>query len=673
VTVTLASAAGAVLAVVPAAAASAGAGDVCDAACYDAGFLAGVGTSSCCAAPSCPMGCAIGSAVGSLAACNAQCRNATGCAYNVPGTALELSMCDACIDGCPGKGDCEAGCALRFAAPAPVAWKALLPSQAAGTAAVLTAACANCAAGAAAATTLAGVVFGSVFYCSGQSNAALGAQYTYAYDDVVAEVGAGALDAIRFFQFGGMSAQNAASSPVYATTALTYPTWPWQNLSAALAVGSGFSSLKNVPATCLYFVRALVKEGFPGPIGFIANAVGGTTLAAWADASVLDACPNSTDTASAAPPTVLFNGMAAPLFNTSITGWVYYQGENDCGGVMGNSEAGYGYGCALPKLVARYRAAWSVEPGTTPADAPFGIVTLAANTNEGSGQRVAGMRWSQTGNVGVLQNPIMPRTFLAQLFDMGDPWEMYDADGKNCSKMHNGAYGKSCVVPWTDLGTWDAAMRPLAAAIRNDSTPSFMGGIHPRIKPPVGARLAVAYMALFGGSPAPFTGPTVAGCAVAGGTLTVAYNATLLRGEAVLVQPFDADQSHWGVRDSASFMVCFSAAPGGADCLASDEQHLGLWVAAPAVAGADGASAVLTLPPPPPSGGVLAAVRYGWPLSNEGDTCCPNTNVTRGLQVCVPANCPVKLAATLLPGNPFYANITASGKCRCLRPQVCDA
>jgi hypothetical protein len=87
---------------------------------------------------------------------------------------------------------------------------------------------------------------------------------------------------------------------------------------------------------------------------------------------------------------------------------------------MGNSAEGYGYGCALPKLVERYRAAWSAVPGTTAPLAPFGIVTLAANTNEGGGQRVAGMRWSQTGNYGVLPNAIMPATFLAQGFDIGD-------------------------------------------------------------------------------------------------------------------------------------------------------------------------------------------------------------------------------------------------------------
>ena len=215
-------------------------------------------------------------------------------------------------------------------------------------------------------------------------------------------------------------------------------------------------------------------------------------------------------------------------------------------------------------------------------------------------------------------------------------------------------------------------MQQLAPAIRKDTTPSFMGGIHPRIKPPVGQRLAVAYMALFGGAAGPFTGPTVAGCTLSSGsgTLTIIYNTTLLRGERVLIQPFDADMKNWGTRDSAAFMVCFSST-GGGDCLASDEQHLGLWVAAAATAGEDGVSAVLTLPQPPPAGGVLSAVRYGWTLSNEGDTCCPLLNVTRGYEVCIPANCPVKTAASYLPGNPFYANLTA-GKCACLHPQVCD-
>jgi len=50
---------------------------------------------------------------------------------------------------------------------------------------------------------------------------ALGMEFTYAYEAVVNEITAGALDDIRFFQFGGMGTQNGASSPVFATTSLT--------------------------------------------------------------------------------------------------------------------------------------------------------------------------------------------------------------------------------------------------------------------------------------------------------------------------------------------------------------------------------------------------------------------------------------------------------------------
>ena len=169
--VTLTSADGTVVARADALPASAGAGSVCDAACYDAGYLSGVGTSSCCQATTCPMGCAIGAVEPSLAACHAQCANATGCEYDVPGTQLSLSMCDACLDGCPAKGECEAGCAFFYgvgAAP-PAAWKALLPPQAAGGDYTLTATCGDCIAGAAPSAALEHVTFGSVFYCSGQS------------------------------------------------------------------------------------------------------------------------------------------------------------------------------------------------------------------------------------------------------------------------------------------------------------------------------------------------------------------------------------------------------------------------------------------------------------------------------------------------------------------------
>ena len=169
--ITLTRADGSVAAQVAAAPALAGVGTDCDGSCYAAGYLDGVGTTSCCQGWTCTQGCAIGGVVPALDACLAQCRNASGCSYTVPGTSLELDSCGGCLAGCPGKGECEAGCGFRFRAPAsqPVAWKALLPPQPPGGDYSLTVACSNCAAGATPSLSLQHIAFGSVFYCSGQS------------------------------------------------------------------------------------------------------------------------------------------------------------------------------------------------------------------------------------------------------------------------------------------------------------------------------------------------------------------------------------------------------------------------------------------------------------------------------------------------------------------------
>jgi len=69
---------------------------------------------------------------------------------------------------------------------------------------------------------------------------------------------------------------------------------------------------------------------------------------------------------------------------------------------MGSSATGVGYGCALTTLIKSWRAAWT-PPSTGVDERLFGIATLAGGgpAAEGSGQNMAGMRWSQTANYGV--------------------------------------------------------------------------------------------------------------------------------------------------------------------------------------------------------------------------------------------------------------------------------
>ena len=88
---------------------------------------------------------------------------------------------------------------------------------------------------------------------------------------------------------------------------------------------------------------------------------------------------------------------------------------------------------------------------------------------------MAYFRWSQTSNYGRVPNPKLPNTFLASGFDLGDPWAEGASYDQNCSRPNKatGRYGAAC-LPW-DTSRWNPAVLPLAGAIRNDSTPFYMG------------------------------------------------------------------------------------------------------------------------------------------------------------------------------------------------------
>jgi len=177
----------------------------------------------------------------------------------------------------------------------------------------------------------------------------------------------------------------------------------------------------------------------------------------------------------------LNNGMVAPFLNMTIFGALWYQGENnvhECipspdansrstgdGGpsACGNILTKTGYACSTLNLVTTWRKQWSVTPRTTDPTFPFGIVSLAAGTSEGSTQNMPNFRLAQTvrrriapvrsnyrpprhppslsfshnhtsafppvrctpqASYGFLPGPTgsgMEKTFIAQAYDAGDP------------------------------------------------------------------------------------------------------------------------------------------------------------------------------------------------------------------------------------------------------------
>ena len=143
--------------------------------------------------------------------------------------------------------------------------------------------------------------------------------------------------------------------------------------------------------------------------------------------------------------------------------------------LFGNSLLGSGYSCLMVKLIEQWRALWSATPGTTPADAPFGLVTLAPSGTEG-GASIGTMRWAQTGSYGMAPNNAMPNVFVAQAYDLNDPYHNDSCYGKvHCHD--NSPFN----ISWNETECFG-----YCSSVK--TTNWYMGPIHPRLKKPAGQR-----------------------------------------------------------------------------------------------------------------------------------------------------------------------------------------
>ena len=375
--------------------------------------------------------------------------------------------------------------------------------------------------------------------------------------------------------------------------------------------------------------------------------------------------------------------------------------------VKGNSIDHTGYACAQVALVKLFRAKWSAVEGTTASDAPFGIVAIPPSGTEG-GPNLGAMNMAQTGSYGVLPNAAMPNTFIAETYDLNDPW-----GDKTC-------YGWQCC--WNRYNKTACSANAARAGLAPDvcvnycqqlqDTPVFMGGIHPRSKYQVGRRLAIASHSLVYGGSGPETGPVISGCEVVGSKITIHFNKTLLKGEKLQVKAYNrtAGVSGAAVLGNASFYCAESAlrckmVPGNSTrpehcgsslqewyCPADEDAnrfdpmlregeemervavsgvpprnpYKNAWLVADVAAGADGASIVIDASVL--NGTEPVAVKYAYDMPR---TCCDTGSLLIGKSVgCALEACPVTTSPSRLVPNPFMVKITG-GKCVCTAPQVC--
>ena len=145
----------------------------------------------------------------------------------------------------------------------------------------------------------------------------------------------------------------------------------------------------------------------------------------------------------------------------------------------------------------------------------------------------------------------------------------------------------------------------------------------------------------------PIGSPTLAGCEKSATSIALSFSG----GASLLTQwPVEAyDMAKWAIQDSSSLMVCvgpqaahISAEFAGAverwRVLSREQQQAScllnfmFWASAPLSAAPGGKGLLVDLSKL--TDGVASAsplaVRYGWPLSKGGDTCCPFQTVKAG-------------------------------------------
>ena len=236
-------------------------------------------------------------------------------------------------------------------------WRAQLRPHGAGGSFSISAACVSGCGADSAPSRIADVTFGDVWLCTGQSNAWLPMRFSLDHNASLAALrrnssssssggGGGDHSLIRTLQIPNV-ARFDAGSPDAGPDPAPGSTGPWWVLPRGEDGPGGFSwrrgwehasagSLEMFSAACWHFAEALVDAAAargepPVPLGLIGSYWGGTMIEMWMPNATVGSCRNASgrtwepsqmqrwDIAAGA----LFNGMVAPLVNTSITGAIW--------------------------------------------------------------------------------------------------------------------------------------------------------------------------------------------------------------------------------------------------------------------------------------------------------------------------------------------------------------
>jgi sialate O-acetylesterase len=185
-------------------------------------------------------------------------------------------------------------------------------------------------------------------------------------------------------------------------------------------------SVELFSAVAYYFGKNL-RENLHRPIGLIESCYGGTTSQPWTSLAGLQKDPpfqdelnNLSNIRKGNPdgknierhtPTVLFNGMIAPLIPYAMKGVIWYQGEDNGGNPLP-------YRTLFPRLITDWREKWGQ------GDFPFFWVQLAGWGGNGG---PAGNNWPLLREAQAMALSL-PHTGMATAIDVGDTYDIHPID-----------------------------------------------------------------------------------------------------------------------------------------------------------------------------------------------------------------------------------------------------
>ena len=287
------------------------------------------------------------------------------------------------------------------------------------------------------------VLVGEVWVCSGQSNMAMTVGRSFNAEE---EIAAANSPNIRFFQVKRAKTKQPLDDflddPAFSNTSIN----KWGSCDAA--------SVKDLTAVGYYFIRD-IYENLEVPVGIISASWGGTSAEAWTPKETLvkdkelssilddwlgynnevkwlrDMYANYLKEVEEAKaqkkeipmyfnqPSVLFNGMIAPIIPYAIRGVTWYQGE-------GNALRARQYRRLFPAMIQSWREAWKQ------GDFPFLFVQLA-NFMEPADQpedaNWAELREAQASTLDKLTN-----TGMAVIIDIGEANDIHPKNKQDVGK-----------------------------------------------------------------------------------------------------------------------------------------------------------------------------------------------------------------------------------------------